>query len=458
MSSLEKNRWSRSAKRKTAIASIIIGLGVISLDKADSYMTNKDLEDLTAQAANPQLIRPEALLSPEVLRAEYEKVKSLRDIYGQTAGVRHNIRKLAGFLLQAGPNMIKNRIVSHENIDPEDLDEAGIDRQKMAALVDLGAFNLRHVRENIVDYDSLFENGIREMVIMEDRDPMFYLNYQGFQADKEVPLNRHGDKKDRWTMADMKKLIESLERAGIRVIIGFWGNTGNAKNNPFIKRNMENLRSVVPTSDDINPLSFVTDSEGREMTFAEYVTEQYKKLKKDFGFDGLFLGDGLMGFRSFLDPEGRYDTSQFMPLWTDFYRRVYQGIKSLNPHDTLWAYDCMANGTARARQNGLDLEGISPYVDNYIFQSYGNDAWGEGFMNLPGYSVERDRQEISTLPAALKAKTRYSVGLGDSVEGWWGKKEAIKAKHGVIKDSAGKGTLGVWSNEIIRGLLQEHTF
>jgi len=160
-----------------------------------------------------------------------------------------------------------------------------------------------------------------------------------------------------------------------------------------------------------------------------------------------------MGFRAFLDFDGPYQAADFRHLWTDFYKRINKGVKSADANDMLWAYDCMANGTARARTNGLDLEGVAPFIDNYIFQSYSNDAWGGGYMNLPGYNLERDRAEIASLPPALKAKTRYSVGLGDSVEGWYGKKQAIRDKHGAMRDHAGKGTLGVWSNELIRGIL-----
>src|SRR5690606_2982498 len=150
-----------------------------------------------------------------------------------------------------------------------------------------------------------------------------------------------------------------------------------------------------PTSDDLNPLSFVTDADGKRMPFVDYVVKQYQQLDKDFGFDGLFLGDGLMGFRSFLDPYGPYDFSDKQYVWTDFYRRMYEGLKKIDEDDTLWAYDCMANGPAAARKNGVALSVLSKYIDNYIFQSYGNDAWGRDYMRLPGYTVDRDAEHIA---------------------------------------------------------------
>jgi hypothetical protein len=446
----ETKSFIRRHKKKLAALAIIASTAVAN--KADDYKTQADLKAVSANMIVPEQINRIEPLTPETLKVEYEKVKELRDIYSNIAGTRHQIRRVGDFLLQAGPGMVETKLSSHENVSFTDLDEAGIDLNSLAALVDLGAFDLRKLRDNKIDFTAFAKKGIGEIVIMEDRDPMFYLNYGQFEAAKEVPLNRHGNKEDKWNMSDLQDLVSRLHGAGLKVEIGFWGNSGNKDGNPFIKRNWDNLKPVFPTSDDINPLSFVIDADGSEMPCADYIVNQFRKLNRDFKFDGLFLGDGLMGFRAFMDPEGPYTAEQFSGLWSDFYKRIRLGIKEANPDATLWAYDCLANGLQESRHNGLDLDGIAPNIDNYVFQSYGNDAWGDGYMNLPGYDLRRDEQQIASLPPSLKAKTRYSIGLGDSVEGWHGSKQGIKDKHSYLSSYAKKGTLGVWSNELLRSV------
>lgn len=328
-----------------------------------------------------------------------------------------------------------------------------IPKGSLAPLVDLGAFDLKRLREGTLKLSRLKEQGINEIVLMEDRAPIFFLNYNGYNAGEKVPLNRHMDTGANWTMADLKKLVDGLHENGIKVVIGFWGNAKNWENNPFIRQNWDALKPVIPISDDINPLCFVTDENGKQITFAQYIAQQYNKLNRDFNFDGLFLGDGLMGYRAFLDPYGPYDFSDASHLWTDFYRRVYEGVKGADEGDSLWAYDCLGKGGSNASSHGLDLREIAPYLDNYVAQTYGSDAWGENYMALPGYNLERDTKEISDLPPGIKAKTRYTMGIGDSVEGWAGTTESVRSKHKALSPHAKKGTLGVWSNGMVRKLV-----
>lgn len=438
---------------KKRLAVIALGASAATAERLDAFRTEDQLHKISQGVVAETMEVPEKLIPPEQLPALYEQVKLRRDAFQTVAGTRNNVRKLLGFLWQAGPNMVKTALSSKEDISHQTLDEAGIEREKMATLVDLSAFDLKRLRADELNFDILVKNGVKEVVLMEDRDPQFFLNYDGFNESKNVPLNRHGSKEDKWTMADLKKLVEKLHEKKIKVVIGFWGNTGGKDGNEFIKKNWEALAPVIPTSDDINPLSIVKDKADRQMSCADYIVSQFQKLEKDFDFDGLFLGDGLMGFRSFLDPNGDYNTADFNQLWTDFYHRVYDGVKKTGTEKTLWAYDCMGNGATRARTNGLYLNGIAKYIDNYIFQSYSNDAWGSGYMNLPGYDLARDKSQITDLPDELKLKTRYSIGIGDNVEGWAGKAGAIKEKQIQIGDQARKGTLGVWSNGLIRGIL-----
>lgn len=444
-------KMKRYLKSRAAVVTLAAATA-LSNNYSDNVVQAPDITTLIGSKNVPDGME---LLTVDELKKAYEKVKGSRDVYGVVSETRQKIKNSAAFLIRWAPGMVETKLAETEKIGVNDLETMGIEKKSFAPLVDLGVFDLTKLRNGTLNLDALTELGTKEIVIMEDRSPKFFLNYDGYKKDGEVPLNRHGNTEQKWQMEDLKKLVDLLHQKNIKVVIGFWGNTGDKDNNPFVRDNWENLKPVVPTSDDVNPLSFVKSrkEKGKEIPFADYVTGQYQDLKRDFGFDGLFLGDGLMGFRSFLDPDGPYDFSEITPLWTDFYKRVYGGVKRAGKNDTLWAYDCMANGAHKARRNGLDLQAITPYVDNYIFQSYGNDAWGSDYMNLPGYDVNRDAYELATLPEALKAKARYSVGLGDSVEQWKGKKSNIKAKHALLRDNARKGTLGVWSNDMLKGLL-----
>ena len=152
-----------------------------------------------------------------------------------------------------------------------------------------------------------------------------------------------------------------------------------------------------------------------------------------------------MGFRSFIDNNAPYDASSLTPAVTDFYRRLHQGIHGIDTNDTLWAYDCMGNGSVRAKRNGVDLNAMADHIDTYVFQGYGADAWGSRYMGLDGYDTKRDQDQIASLPENLKAKTIYTIGLGDRVEGWHGTAESVKEKHSALSPHAHKGALGVWS-------------
>lgn len=445
-----KSQMKKYAKSRAAVVATAAGMAL-----ANEYAFDEEAPHY-AEVTDPlDSVDKGRLLTPEELRKEYESIAISRDIYEQVVTTRSKIGKVASFLLRTAPNAVKMKITPSEKIGIEELKELGIQKKSFTPLVDLGAFPLERFRAGQVDFSKLSENDIDSVVIMEDRAPHFFLNYRNFDPNAEVPLNRHGKSSEKWTMQDLRNLVEALHEEGIKVVIGFWGNTGEKDKNPFVRDNWEALRPVIPTSDDINPLSFVNDENGNQISFGDYVVKQYEHLNRDFKFDGLFLGDGLMGFRSFMDPYGPYDFSDKQYLWTDFYRRVYEGLKNVDNHDTLWAYDCMANGEpSAARRNGIALQPLAKYVDNYIFQSYGNDAWGRDYMRMPGYDVNRDARHIAALPPALKEKTRYSVGLGDAVEGWEGRKAWIREKHEKVSPHAHKGTLGVWSTKIFQNLLQ----
>lgn len=412
----------------------------------------------------------------EQLRQDYAATAALRDSAAITAATRSDLEKQLDFALRLAPNYLLGQLDRQLNQIPDntlnDVEKAGVKMESFSPLVDLSAFDLNKLRTGTLRLNSLTEKGIHEIVLMEDRDPLFFLNFQNFSPDMPVPLNRHGktaganrpgsnpnhpvspsdSAPEQWTMADLKNLIDRLHGAGLKVNIGFWGNFEKADNNPFLRRNAAALKPLIPGSSDLNPLSIVRDEQGREMAFADYIVEQYRKLHQAFGFDGLFLGDGLMGFRDFRDPNAPYDFSQTAPLWTDFYRRIHQGVHDVTPQGKLWAYDVLGKDPAGALRHGVDLAAITPYLDTYVFQAYGNDAWGENYMALPGYDLQRDQSALAALPPDLLEKTRYTVGIGDNVEGWRGTPQSIAQKAGALSANARQGSLGVWSNQALRGI------
>jgi hypothetical protein len=400
----------------------------------------------------PEFTDKGRLLTHAELVEEYNNLVQARTILESANTTRRSIGNIANFMVKWLPGLLTMQLRPKEKVTMDDLQEMGIEAPSFAPLVDLGAFSLEDLRNNQLNLKKLKEAGIAEIIIMEDRAPHFFLNYDRYSPEENVPLNRHGNTKVNWTMDDFRSLIDKLHENGIRAVIGFWANTAEKDKNSFVSKNWERLKPLLPGSDDMNVMSFVINEKGEEIPFADYVVEQFAKLHKDFGLDGLFLGDGLMGFRSFLDMETRYDFSEKQYLWTDFYRRVFKGVTDTSPQAGLWAYDCLGKGKNASRLAGVSIDAITPLIDNYVFQSYANDAWGDRYMNLPDYTLERDKDAVSSISEETKQKVRYTVGLGDSVEHWWGRKKWIQDKHEKVGPHAKKGSVGVWSNELIRKL------
>lgn len=399
----------------------------------------------------------ERLLSYEELKHGYADIANRRKLHKTSTPGSYKFFTYASFVFQwlAGIVSMRSKTVLLQHTFTT-LEEAGIDKENFVPLVDLWAFDLKKLRVGDLDLSKLKEEKVKEIVIMEDRAPIFFLNFKKYDKNSIVPLNRHGKHKEQWTMGDFKKLVQLLHAHDIKVIIGFWANAANKHKNPFVKNNPD-LESVLAPSDDLNPLCFVKAEEGNEMTFAEYIVEQFKKLEKAFGFDGIFLGDGLMGYRVFIDPEAPYDMSHTAYLWTDFYRRISKGIKEIKPGAQLWTYDVMGNGPTRAKKNGVHLPSIIPHVERYFCQTYGAVAWGPSFMNLPGYNSDRDVKEIKELltvtPENQHHKIWYTGELGDTVELWSNTPDIIKKTHALLNPYSA-GVLGVWANEVIRNALE----
>jgi hypothetical protein len=149
------------------------------------------------------------------------------------------------------------------------------------------------------------------VVLMEDRQPDFFLTYDGYDSESYTRLNRHGPydfSSYHATHADTRLLVNTLHDAGIKIMFGFWihENRWVARRHPeLLLTDAEgNQQTTTDFSSDFNPLlEFQRDDEyygiKRGDRFVEFVCRQYDRISSDFGFDGLFLGDGGLGFRSF---------------------------------------------------------------------------------------------------------------------------------------------------------------
>lgn len=165
------------------------------------------------------------------------------------------------------------------------------------------------------DYDRVAKELGREevklVVLMEDRQPDFFLKYDAYDAESYVRLNRHGPHNTTYypTQSDLKLFVKAFHEVGIEIQYGFWVHENRWTN----KRHPELLLTDSTGSclcseyytNDFNPLASMKEDfdygikDGEP--FAEYVCKQYSNLADDFGFDGLFLADGGMGFRLFGD-------------------------------------------------------------------------------------------------------------------------------------------------------------
>ena len=69
-------------------------------------------------------------------------------------------------------------------------------------------------------------DGLEGVVIMEDRDPQFFLSFTGYEAGRTADLNRHGPLSGWATHADVRTLVGELRGQGITVAVGFWNYGG----------------------------------------------------------------------------------------------------------------------------------------------------------------------------------------------------------------------------------------
>lgn len=294
-------------------------------------------------------------------------------------------------------------------------------------------------------------DGLEGVVLMEDRDPQFFLSFTGYEARRAADLNRHGPLSAWTTHEDVRTLVGELRGQGIKVAIGFWNYGGWRLHHrpPWVRAHPE-LRHMALSS-QLYPFVRLR-SEG--VTYAEYIGRQYTRLREAFGFDGLMLGDGFCGFSSIWDPDRYNDRAGTTPEWTVFYRTVARAVHGAG--GVLLAYDQMGMSASEARGHGIDYgELAAAGLDVLVYQSY-PQAWA-GFW-LESYRSRFDLaanvRNLATITAAIAGtgtQVLYTLELGDSVERWWADPGRTVEQMTALDPLAG-GRFLVWANDLVAQL------
>ena len=321
------------------------------------------------------------------------------------------------------------------------------------------------------------------VVLMEDRQPDFFLTYDGFNPDSYTRLNRHGPyRSSHPTQRDLCSFVEHIQDAGVKVLYGFWPHENRwvSRRHPEILLT-DSAGSIWHTADysaDFNPLlEFELDDDyygiQRGDRFADFACKQYDRLSSDFGFDGLFVGDGGMGFRVFGNDSigvNRYDYSKqslarftqsqffcshgdgssclldmgkegYAPSrlsndilkfhargftewnceeWTGFYKILAKHLCA-ERNGLLAAYSCMNYGADVARLHGVDYKSIAAAgLDYLVFQTYAY-AWGQHFR-LQGKDIAINLENLASVLREVDSmsgtQVLFTAEMGDDVEGW----------------------------------------
>jgi len=327
---------------------------------------------------------------------------------------------------------------------PSDLPFAEAVRGRTWACTDLGAFP-----RPLPEFP-----GVDGVVIMEDRDPRFFLSYRGYAPDAETGLNRHGPLRAWSTQQDLRVLVEQLRAQGIAVAIGCWNYGGWwVHRRPRWLRDHPELAHL-PFSTQLTPFVRLR-REG--ITYAEYIAQQYARLCGDFAFDGLMLGDGFCGFGGLWDPDLYRGQEAEVPRWTEFYRVVAAAVHLTR--GVLLAYDLMGFPSAEAREHGVDYRALADAgLDILVYQSY-PQAWGGFWLETyrSRFDLAANVANLGTVASALAgqpAQLFYTVELGDSVERWRAEADATREQMARL-DPLAPGRFLVWANDLFarRGVL-----
>ncbi len=306
------------------------------------------------------------------------------------------------------------------------------------ACVDLGAFE-----RPLPDL-----GGLEGIVIMEDRDPEFFLSFDAYDPAADTGLNRHGPLHAWSTQEDLRKLVEQLHTQRIPAAIGFWNYGGSMfhRRTRWLRRHRE--LAHVRWSSQLYPFVRLSP-EG--ITYGEYIARQYARLRAAFGFDGLMLGDGFSGFGSLWDPDLYRDQAPTIPQWTQLYRVISDAVHRAS--GVLLAYDQMGVSFSEAREHGADYRALADAgLDILVYQSY-PQAWGGFWLeNYRGrFDLHANITNLSTVRSALagtRARVCYTVELGDSIERW--PVDAERTREQMKKlDPLADGRVLVWANDVL---------
>lgn len=347
--------------------------------------------------------------------------------------------------------------------------------------VDLGAFDATAPDKGVGAWLERASGVPAWVVVMEDREPDFFHGYSGYEPDAPVPLNRHGPHKHAWTQRDLKALVERFQASGVKVLLGYWIHECRFVDDEHPELLIRDAagklwQDVVERNADFNPMRRMKADarhgvrEGER--YSTWSARQYAGLQRDFGFDGLFLGDGAMGFRRHgkdwkdlrhfdyheswlsefredeafmahegcaLHREGATTAEQAKDVhvyhwphwvawntdrWTAYYREMAEAVHASG--GLLAAYNVMNYDPAQARMHGVDYRAIAEAgLDVLVFQAY-DYAWGPlgpfGFLNITRKDLATNLRTLLLARAHIghdtSMKVVITVETEDEVEGW----------------------------------------
>jgi hypothetical protein len=309
------------------------------------------------------------------------------------------------------------------------------------ALLDLGAFRKPPFVQRL-------PKEIKTVVIMEDRRPDFFLGFKGYRFFDIVSLNRHGPFKSVWTHDNLKRLVQDLHNQGKEVLIGFWGFWGDgiSRPTPWLREHPELEHRRWTESDIGDPFAILYPE---RISFAKHIANQYQLLHEAFGFDGLFLGDGLCGFRDFWDLNRYRDQWRKTLDFAEFYGMIAKAVHATG--GKLWAYDCEGLPYEEAIHHGADYLLLAEAgLDFLVFQSY--KAALVDLFRIPGkHGLSQDVDSMQTIREALKSQKcllYHTLGVGDIVEGWYPRHQDLQDQMRML-DPHSDGRVIVWANGLL---------
>ena len=347
--------------------------------------------------------------------------------------------------------------------------------------VDLGAFDPSQPDAGVAAWLDQTHGVPAWVVVMEDRQPAFFHEYSGYSPDAAAPLNRHGPRQDAWTHADLKRLVDAFHARDVKVLLGYWVHECDFVDDKHPELLIRDATGAlwmdrVEKNADFSPLRRMRadpEADVREgERYATWSARRYAQIARDFGFDGLFLGDGAMGFRRhghdwkdlrFFDyhedwlaefhadvafdhhvgcalenpdattPQRAQDVHEHhwdhwvawnTDRWTGYYREMADAVHATG--GILAAYNCMNYDPSIARLHGVDYRAIAEAgLDLLIFQAY-DYAWGPlgpfGDLHIAKKDLDTNLRALLKTRAHVGYDTRMkivvTVETEDEVETW----------------------------------------